>query len=164
MTDIVELISEREDGKGRIGAKSLFKQYDKDGTEDIQEWRKRFVATLDPTEYAGGIALLGSWENWQKFKRNWPSFKSMHLNSWLEEIEIAIKSKSITNLVKAAIGTEIDGIARMDVGAAKFLVEGKHQDKLVGRPTKERIEKQLRIETAVQREAANDLDRIKEFK
>lgn len=154
---VTELINEREDGKGRIQAKLLFKQYNKDGTEDISEWRRVFVNTLDPTEYEGGIALLGSWENWQKFKRNWPSFQTMHLNAWLEEIEIKMKSMALRALIMqapTAAGT----------AAAKFIVEGKHIDKLVGRPSKDRIEKQLRIDTAVHKEIANDLERMKEFK
>lgn len=162
MQDIFEFIQDREDGKGRIQARLLFKQYNKEGTEDITEWRKRFVATLDPTEYTGGIELCGSWENWQKFKRNWPSFQSMHLNGWLEEIEIAIKSQSIKSLIRGATACDANG--KFDSAAAKFLVEGKHQDKLVGRPSKDRIQKQLRIDTAVQKEIANDLERIKEYR
>jgi len=152
-----EFMQDREDGRGRIQAKAIFKQYSSIGTEDITDWRKRFVATLDPTEYTGGVELTGSWENWQKFKRNWPSFQTMHLDSWLEEIEIVMRSKAIRSLIDASL-------VKGDVGAAKFLVEGKHQDKLVGRPSKDRIQKQLRIDTAVHKEIANDLERIKEFK
>jgi len=57
-------------------SKALFKQHNSQGTEDLDEWRKRFVAIADPTEYQGGIELCGSWNDWQAFKRNWPTFKN----------------------------------------------------------------------------------------
>ena len=41
-------------------SKMMFKQYNPKGTEDLEDWRQRFVAIADPTEYLGGIESVGS--------------------------------------------------------------------------------------------------------
>lgn len=151
------LSSDRDSDWGRVATKTMFKQYCKGAKEDIEDWRKRFVSTLDPTEYAGAIELLGSWEEWLRFKRNWPSFQKLHLDDWMEEIEIKIKSMAIRALIMQSQGDS-------GASAAKFLVEAKHHEKKVGRPSKEIIERQLRIDTAAHKEVANDLERIKDFR
>ena len=151
-TTPVELTNDTGLEYGRIATRLLFKQYNKEGKEDIHEWRKRFVDTLDPTEYAGAVELVGSWTNWEKFKRNWPSFEKLYLQDWLEEIEIRLRSNAIRSLSQDAL--------KGNTAASKFLAEGKYKEKKAGRPTKEQVERQTRIDANLEKQIANDLKRL----
>lgn len=139
---------------GRIATKLLFKQYNPNGKEDINVWRERFVAELDPTEYRGGAALVGSWSEWQRFKRNWPSFQRLHLDDWLEEIDVKLKSLALKTLVHEARA------GNNPAAAAKFLSEGKYKERKAGRPSKGEVLRQTRIDAQVEKEIANDLERL----
>lgn len=157
MTDETEFtpISLDQDGDrdwGRLATRVLFKQHSAEGTEDINKWREVFVNTLDPTEYQGGIALVGSWSSWLKFKRNWPSFQRLYLDDWLEEIEIRLKSIAIKSLTADAL---TNGGA-----AAKFIAEGKYKERKAGRPSKESVIKQTRIDAELEKRIANDRERL----
>ncbi len=155
MTDdkeIIELDNKRDVEYGRIRSRLLFKQHNKEGKEDINVWRETFVSALDPTEYTGGIALLGSWSEWERFKRNWPSFQRLYLDDWLDEIEVRLKSLAIKSLKEDAK----DGGA----ASAKFLAEGRYKEKSAGRPTKAAVKRQTKIDAALERSIANDRERL----
>lgn len=104
---------------GRLPAKARFIQYNPEGKDDLDDWRRRFVATMDPTEYKGAIELLGSWSDWVKFKANWPHFNKTILQQWHLEMEMSIRSRAMETLIKLATN---EG----NTTAAKFIVEGKH--------------------------------------
>lgn len=148
----VTLHNTRDDGYGRTATRNLFKQHNKGGKEDINEWRKRFVATLDPTEYTGGVELLGSWADWERFKRSWPSFQRLYLDDWLDEIEVRLRSLAIKSLADDAL--------KGSSASSKFLAEGKYKDKKAGRPTKEAITRQTKIDARLDKEVANDIERL----
>lgn len=54
----------------RRPTRKIFKQYNPEGTEDLGIWRDKFVEIADPTEYRAAKELVGSWEEWQRFKKN----------------------------------------------------------------------------------------------
>ena len=136
----------------RIQTRKLFK----DGTEDLEDWRARFVAIADPTEYRGGIELLGSWKAWQSFKRNWPEFRDKILIGWLAEVEVKLRSEAIGNLCEQA-ATE-KGSA-----AAKWIAEGKYNPRKVGAPSKAEIERQAKIQARVYDEVEDDIARVSDM-
>ena len=135
--------------------KALFKQYSPQGKEDLEEWRTRFVAIADPTEYQGGIELCGSWNEWQAFKRNWPTFKHTILIEWLAEVEVKLRSEAISNLCAQALDPK--GSA-----AAKWIAEGRYKPKKVGAPSKSEIERQAKIQARVLDEVEDEIARVKE--
>lgn len=104
---------------GRLPSRARFKQFNPEGTEDLDEWRSTFVETEDPTEYKAAIELCGSWEEWTQLKANWPHFRKKILPQWHLELEMKIRSAAMANLVSQA--SFATGTA-----AAKFIVEGKH--------------------------------------
>jgi hypothetical protein len=148
----VTLDNTREVDYGRVATRLLFKQHNKDGKEDINEWRERFVAKLDPTEYEGGVELVGSWSEWERFKRNWPSFQRLYLNDWLDEIEVRLRSLAIRSLAEDSV--------KGNSASSKFLAEGKYKEKKAGRPTKEAVMRQTKIDAQLDREIANDAERL----
>ena len=139
---------------GRLPAKARFIQYNPEGKEDLDDWRKRFVATQDPTEYLGAIELLGNWADWMKFKSNWPHFNKVILQQWHLEMEMSIRSKAMSTLVKLAT---LEG----NTTAAKFIVEGKHSlRKYVIDPEAE--VKQDKINSVIAEDFESDIARIRE--
>lgn len=104
----------------RSETKQLFKQFNPKGTEDLDEWRKIFVDSGDPTEYAGAEALGFTWKEWTKFKKDWPHFRNVIVKDWLAELEIKIRSGAIKKMVDS-----MD--QKLDTGAMKWLAEGKYK-------------------------------------
>lgn len=138
----------------RLPTKALFKQYSDTGTEDLDEWRVKFVEIGDPTEYEAAIALAGSWKEWCRFKKEWKYFAKVILPEWLVEVEIKLRSKAIGTLRTAATAG--------DPVSAKFLAEGKHIPKTAGRPSKDEVERQAKIAAGIEDEEKAELERINE--
>lgn len=149
---LTELSNTRSDEYGRVATRLLFKQYNKKGKEDINVWRETFVSQLDPTEYLGGVALVGSWKDWERFKKNWPSFQRLHLDDWLDEIEVRLKSLAIKSLATDAKSG--------NSASAKFLAEGKYKEKKAGRPTKADVKRQTKVDSELEKRIANDRERL----
>lgn len=140
----------------RTPSKMLFKQYNPEkGTECLDDWRRRFVACADPTEYAAAIELMGSWKEWQTFKKQWKGFRDIILIEWLAEVEVKLRSENIRNLTTQALDSK--GSA-----AAKWLAEGKYKPKQAGRPSNAEIEKQAKISARISDEVEDDIARVKE--
>ena len=136
--------------------RASFKQFDKNGTNDLDEWRKIFVELCDPTEYDAAIVLLGSWTEWQKMKKLWPSFREIILKEWLDEVEIKLRSQGIKSLCKHAM---------TDKGstAAKWIAEGRFNTRKAGKPSKAEVEREAKIAAGVEEEVDDDVERVLQF-
>ena len=139
----------------RRPTKSIFKEYNENGTEELADWKTRFVAISDPTEYLGALDLAGSWEEWQRFKREWPEFGNKILIDWLAEVEVKIRSESIRNLIDQSLDPK--GSA-----ASKWLAEGKYKPRQAGRPSNAEITKQAKIQSRIDDEVSEDIARVSE--
>ena len=135
--------------------KNLFKQYNPKGKEDLADWRRRFIEISDPTEYRGAIELLGSWNDWQAFKRNWPTFKNKILIDWLAEVEVKLRSEAISNICEQALSDK-------GTAAAKWLAEGKYKTRKPGAPSKVEVERQAKIEARLDDDVQADIARVQE--
>jgi hypothetical protein len=135
--------------------KSLFKQYCEEGTECIDEWRTRFVAIGDPTEYAFGVEKMGSWPQWLKFKRHWKHFRDHILPQWQMELEISVRSAAMSTMVEDSRSS-----SRSAISSAKWLAEGGFKDKKRGAPSKAEREGRVKIESALEAEIADDMERV----
>lgn len=139
---------------GRPETRKMFKQYNPEGKQCLNEWRERFVNTLDVTEYKGAIELVGSWAEWKNFKENWPTFANKILPEWLEEVEIRLRSMAISTLCEAALDP------KAGVSAAKFIAEGGYVKMKKGRPKKEDIVREARIAAGIDQEVKDDVARV----
>ena len=87
----------------RQPSKAKFKQFSDKGTEDLAKWREVFVHICDPTEYGAAIELAGSWEEWQRMKREWPEFRTKILVDWLAEVEVKrMVQQQLSGLLKVS--------------------------------------------------------------
>lgn len=139
----------------RKPSKALFKQNNPNGKECLDDWRRRFVAAADPTEYAAAIELVGGWKEWQSFKKQWKEFREVILIEWLAEVEVKLRSESIRNLSMQAMDSK-------GAAAAKWLAEGKYKPKQAGRPSNAEIEKQAKIQARIEDEVEDDITRVAE--
>lgn len=149
-------MSEKEAKKGRPFAAGLFKQYDPAGKYDLDIWRNVFIEVGDPTEYQAAIILADSWEQWNQIKKLWPHFRNVILPSWLEEVEIKLRSEAIRSLITQS---------KSDKGtvAAKWIAEGRHKQRGPGKPSKAEVQKEARIAAGVHDEVADDVARLEKF-
>lgn len=139
----------------RLPSKKLFRQYNPQGTQDLDEWRRVFIECGDPTEYAAAHKLCGSWKEWERIKGDWKYFANVILPEWHEELEISLRSQAIKRLVSAAKSDDRDASA-----AAKWIAEGRYKPKGVGRPNKDKIAAEERIRSRVKDEIEDEVSRV----
>lgn len=140
----------------RKPTRKLFKDFNPEGTETLEAWHDIFIEECDPTEYRAAIRLCGSWDEWLRFKREWPAFQEIYLNSWLEEVEVKTRSIAVTNLAREA--------DKGNVAAARFLAEGRYKERKPGRTGQERIREQnvrKKVAQKVDPEVARVLDFVR---
>jgi hypothetical protein len=94
----------------------------------LSDWREKYVAISDPTDYKAAAALIGSWDHWQALVAN-KAFNA-ELVKWREEVHVKLKSEALDLLRKHAKGPQ-------GTGAAKWLAEGGLSPRKPGRPKKE---------------------------
>lgn len=92
------------------------------GIKKLEEMKKLYISELDPTEYNGAIAAVGSWDAWLKLKQNWPSFVTVILPKWRDEVEVIIRSRALTTIIEQLATADNPTVA------AKYLADGKWKD------------------------------------
>ncbi len=115
--------------EGRYRTKSLFTEYSEEGIWSLDEFRQKYLAIADPTEYQFAIQMLGSWKHWQKLiKRSW-------MSGWLREVRaelsVLIRSRAAQFLIQSENVAALKLLATEDVD---FLTPAPKQ--AVGRPRK----------------------------
>lgn len=114
------------------------KGYDHKG---LCSMRRLYVELADPTEYTQAMVLLGSWEHWERLS-NVPWFKSEHLDAWRAELEVKLRSQAIMDMQESN-----------SLKAKEFLANAKwkpdEKSPRRGRPTKEAISHQAKIEARI---------------
>ena len=138
----------------RRPTRKIFKQYNPEGTEDLGIWRDKFVEIADPTEYRAAKELVGSWEEWQRFKKEWKEFRDIILIEWLAEVEVKLRSEAISNLCIQAVDTK-------GAAAAKWIAEGGYKPRKVGAPSKAEVKRQAKIQARIDDEVEDDIASVK---
>ena len=136
-------------------SRKLFRQFSPEGTEDLEEWKARFINTRDPTEYAGAIELVGSWKEWLYFKRTWPMFTREILPEWMAEMEVLIRSEALQTMIQDARSK-----SRSATSSARWVAEGGYKPKKEGGPTKSEKAREEMIRSAVVTENEDDISRV----
>lgn len=137
----------------RRPSKGLFQEFNANGEYSLAKWKDEFISIADPTEYEAALLLAGSWDEWQRIKREWPEFRDSILIDWLAEVEIKLRSEAVRQICMQA--TDPKGTA-----AAKWIAEGKYNPRKAGKPSKAEIEKQAKIQARVDNEVDDDIARV----
>lgn len=115
------------------------------GTENLDDWRKVFVESSDPTGYTAAVELLGSWKEWEGMLTSWPAFTRDILPVWLNEQEIYMRSHAIR------------GIAESDnTNDLKWIAEKKWKDKKPGPPTQAEKARREMVDNSID----DDVERV----
>jgi len=116
--------------------------------------RKIYLEANDPTEYSVAMAIVDSWDHWQRIcasKKVGPYIKQLR-----DELEVKMRSQAIHEMAK--ISTQgVKGLS-----AARWLAEGSWKGKR-GRPKKAEVERQMKIDAKIQSEVDEDFSRIQDF-
>lgn len=154
------------DDRGRYKTLSLFLEvaYDKDAIFTLKDidheyegkvyisLKRLFLEASDPTEYAFATEHLAGWDHWQKICNN--KLLAQHVEKWRYELELKLRAEGIQWVLKSAR-------KKQNWLAAKFLAEKGWEVRIAGRPSKEEVERELKIQSDIQDEYSDDLDRIR---
>lgn len=105
-------------------------------------------------EYEFAMDVFGSWDIWTKITK---SSIRHEIQAWREELEIKIKAQAIKAMMNASRTDDAKGVAAAKYLADKGYIEGNTKR---GRPTKEDVERERKIQAEVRDSVAEDMERI----
>jgi len=129
-----------KDTMGRWIISGLFKETSQFNTYVIwtlDEAKHLYLETNDPTGYIFATEHLGGWKHWLVLK-NSPTM-SPYIREWEEELEVKLRSIALVKILDHSKNEK-------GFQAARYLVESGWVPKTAGRPTKEKINKEARIQ------------------
>jgi|SRR5690606_2923985 len=113
-----------------------------------------FIHSAD--EYEAAMKLVGSWKHWKRLiEHKW--FREGHtkwdgLDSWREEMELKKKSRATRALINLVV--------QNDRGAATRILDEFQPKQKRGRPSKEEIKREARMEVGLLKDLEEDLKRL----
>lgn len=154
------------DERGRYKTLSLFLeiQYDADAIYTLKGYdheykgktytslKRLFLEMSDPTEYEFANTYLADWDHWQKICNN--KVLALEINKWRSELELKLRAEGVQWVLKSAR-------KKGNWLAGKFLAERGWETRVAGRPSKEEVERNTAIESAISKEFEDDIARLK---
>lgn len=110
--------------------------------------KRIYLSYDDPTEWQFVMDVFGNWRHWERICGN--KILRAYVDQWRMEHEIMLRSKGVRAVV---------GLAQDKESAAKWLAEGKWKGSR-GRPSKEEVEKQKKIEAGLEAELNDHWERL----
>lgn len=170
--DFTKLQEVLKDEQGRYRTISLFwelrhqagnyepvftlKPYDLQKEDKLYPSLKKIYMTYDHIpnfEYEFAQDVFGSWDHWIKLTGASLGVKET-IQEWRDELDIRIKAQSLKAMMIASRDNDAKG-----VNAAKYLAEKGYAQKR-GRPSKEEVERERKIQAGAHKELADDMERI----
>ncbi len=154
------------DSRGRYKTLSLFLEidYDKDAIYTLKGYdheyegktyislKRLFLEMSDPTEYEFATKYLADWDHWQKICAN--KVLAQYIEKWRFELELKLRAEGVQRVIKSAR-------SKGNWLAAKFLAEKGWEVRIAGRPGKDEVERELKVQAAIQSEFEDDVARLK---
>jgi|TARA_R110000803_G_scaffold118188_1_gene186597 hypothetical protein len=154
-----------KDSMGRYRTNSLFHEWGyvsehealwtlKEEHPTLPSLRQLYMDIADPTEYEFAMQAFGSWKHWLRIKANKAIAK--WIEDWPIELEVKLRSKGIQQVIAEA--TE----GKSKFNAAKAIAEGfwTKQTSKRGRPSKDEVQRELKIASKLEEEFQEDAERI----
>lgn len=154
------------DDRGRYRTLSLFLEdgYDTDALFTLKGYdheykgkvypslKKLYLEASDPTEYQFATTVLADWEHWQRMCSN--KILSKHIEKWRIELELKLRAEGVDRILRSAR-------SKGNWLAAKFLAEKGWEQRTAGRPTTDEVEREIKVQAAIQEEFADDIARLR---
>lgn len=109
-----------------------------------------YIEIADPTEYEFANACLIGWKHWMRLVEN--KVLRKHIDEWRDELEIKLRSQGVKKLKQSA--------EEGNYQASKYLAD-KGWDIKRGRPSKEEIEREKKIQANISDEFSADIIRLR---
>jgi len=156
--------SKLKDTKGRPLTQSLFLELGysdysvytlKDADHEYEgkvypSLKRLYLECADPTEYQFAVKHLLGWKHWQRISENRVIKK--HVEEWREELEVKLRSEGVRNAIQHAQ----DGTFQ----AAKWLADRGWDKRAAGRPSKEEMEREKKVQEKISDEFSDDIVRL----
>lgn len=113
--------------------------------------KRLYLEMEDIGEYEFATTYFLGWDHWQRICNN--KVLNMHVEQWRHELELKLRSRAIKQIMRKA-HTE-QGIA-----AAKWIADKGWDKPSAGRPSKEAIERETKIQSDLQNQYKDDVSRI----
>lgn len=113
--------------------------------------KRLYLQTEDPLEYDFASLYLLNWNHWIRICNN-KLFKK-HVEEWREELELKIRSQAIRDIIDMTADEK-------SFQAAKWLADKGWDKRRAGRPSKDEIEKEKRIQSSLHDEYGADVRRL----
>jgi hypothetical protein len=154
------------DSRGRPLTQSLFLEFGYNTEyavyttrEEDYEYRGKLYFSLkalyleheDPTEYDFACTHLLNWNQWKRITKN-KLFMPYHLE-WQEELELKLRSAAVQDIRELATGDK-------GFQAAKWLANRGWDTRKAGRPTNEEREHENNMQSKIDEEFADDVERM----
>jgi hypothetical protein len=108
---------------------------------------------LPEHEYEFALDVFGSWELWNKIATE--STVRHHIVEWRKELEMKVRASAMKAMIQSALNDGSKGAA-----TAKYLSEAGWRGTARGRPTKEELQRELKVQAGIAKEFEADLERI----
>lgn len=113
-----------------------------------------YIEAADPSEYKAAMALLGSWQHWERLiSCDW--FQP-YLEEWRAELELKLRSRALESIVNQSQAVGKDAMA-----AARYIVEGSWKNPTKrGRPSKDEIKREARMQADLSKDMDETMKRL----
>lgn len=115
--------------------------------------KKLYLAMSDPVEYEFATTYLLDWNHWERLQGN--AIIMRHIHKWREELELKLMSESVRMMIDQS---------EDNMQAAKWIAERGWSKRGAGRPKKEEMEKDRRLQDQLDEEFGGDILRMDNYK
>lgn len=113
--------------------------------------KRLYLEMEDVGEYEFATTYLLGWNHWQRLCANKEVMK--HVEEWRTELELRLRSKAIKAIIAK---THFE----KGINAAKWLAEKGWDKRKAGRPTKEEVQREAKVQADLNKMFEDDLKRI----
>jgi hypothetical protein len=113
--------------------------------------KRLYLLCEDPTEYTFATTYLLGWRHWQRLCEN--KVLRKHIDEWRDELEVKLRSQGVREMLKSATAGNYQ--------AAKFLADRGWINRGAGRPSKEDIEHEKKVQASISDEFSADVIRLR---
>lgn len=112
--------------------------------------KKLYLECNDPTEYKFATTYLLGIKHWYRICEN--KLMHKHVDEWRFELELKLRSEGVSQLIGAS--------RKGSQSAAKWLADRGWSERAAGRPSKEEIEREKKIQSNIREDFEDDIKRL----
>lgn len=115
--------------------------------------KRLYLEVADPTEYKFATTYLANWPQWMKISKN-GAIKN-HVEAWRMELEIKLRSEGVLAVRRHSQSNQPTAWS-----ASKWLADKGWENRSAGRPSNAEVERELKVQAAIEDEFTKDHARL----